>query len=108
MEGWHTGHEWVTTASLVNRVNFAVKQFADDTKPGVRAIIERVQARGTDQTAEQLVDSCLELMGPMDVSAKTREELVAHAAGANGDSESAERVKGLLQLIVSTREYQMA
>ena len=108
VEGWHTGHEWVTTASLVNRVNFAVKQFADETKPGVRSIIERVQARGPGQTPEQLVDGCLELMGPLDVSTSTREELVAHAADANGDGDSAERVKGLLQLIVSTREYQMA
>ena len=108
VEGWHTGHEWVTTASLVNRVNFAVKQFADETKPGVRSIIERVQARGAGLTPEQLVDSCLEIMGPMDVSPRTREQLVAHASDTNGGGESAERVKALLQLIVATREYQMA
>ena len=108
VEGWHTGKEWVTTASLVNRVNFAVQQFADDTKPGVRSIIERVEARGPDLTPEQLVDSCLELMGAMSVSSRTRQELVEHAAHANGDGESAERVMELLQLIVATREYQMA
>ena len=106
MEGWHSGREWVTTASLVNRVNFAVQQFADDTKPGVRAIVERVQARGPGLTPEQLVDSCLELMGAMNVSEITRQELVEHAE--NGDGESAESVMALLQLIVATREYQMA
>ena len=108
VEGWHTGPEWVTTASLVNRVNFAVQQFADATKPGVRSIIERVQARGPGLTPEQIVDSCLELMGPISVSPRTRQELVEHTADASGDGESAERVKELLQLIVATREYQMA
>ena len=108
VEGWHTGPEWVTTASLVNRVNFAVQQFADATKPGVRSIIERVQARGPGLTPGQLVDSCLELMGPMSVSPRTRQELVEHAADASGDGESIDRVKELLQLIVATREYQMA
>ena len=108
VEGWHTGREWVTTASLVNRVNFAVQQFADETKPGVRSIVERVQARGPGLTPEQLVDSCLELMGSMSVSQSTRQELVEHAANANGDGESSERVMELLQLIVATREYQMA
>ena len=108
VEGWHTGREWVTTASLVNRVNFAVQQFADDTKPGVRSIIERVQARGTGLTPEQLVDNCLEVMGSMSVSQGTRQELVEHAARANGDGKSSECVLELLQLIVATREYQMA
>ena len=44
----------------------------------------------------------------MSVSPRARQELVEHAANANGDGESSERVKGLLQLIVSTREYQLA
>ena len=96
----------MTTASLVNRVNFAVQQFADDTKPGVRSIVERVQARGPGLSPEEMVDSCLELMGSMSVSPTTKQELVEHAANANG--ESSERVMELLQLIVATREYQMA
>ena len=108
VEGWHTGLEWVNTASLVNRVNFAVQQFADAAKPGVRSIIQRVQARGPGLAPDQLVDSCLELMGPMSVSPRARQELVEHAADTAGDGESPERVKGLLQLIVSTREYQLA
>ena len=108
VEGWHTGPEWVTTASLVNRVNFAVQQFADAEKPGVRSIIERVRAGGPDLTPNQVVDSCLELMGAMSVSPPTRQELVEHAADANGDAQSEYLVKELLQMIVATREYQMA
>ena len=44
----------------------------------------------------------------MSVSSSTRQELVEHVADASGDGESAERVKDLLQLIVATREYQLA
>ena len=108
VEGWHTGAEWVNTASLVNRVNFAVQQFADDTRPGVRSIIERVQARGPGLTPDQMVDNCLEFMGAMSVSPVTRRELVERATETDDDGESAERVKELLQMIVATREYQMA
>jgi len=116
VEGWHTGAEWVTTASLVNRVNFAVKQFADVDKPGVRSIIEGVKAQGANMTPEQLVDACLDMIGPLSVSETTRQELVEHAAsagelwsGENGDSHrSTDHIKEMLQLIVATREYQMA
>ncbi len=116
VEGWHTGPEWVTTASLVNRVNFAVKQFADGDRPGVRSIVERVEAQGPGMTPEQLVDACLEFIGPLSVSEGTRRELVELAASAgesrsasNGaEGSSAERIIELLQLIVATREYQMA
>ncbi len=116
VEGWHTGAEWVTTASLVNRVNFAVKQFADEDKPGVRSIIEGVKAQGANMTPEQLVDACLDLIGPLSVSERTKQELVEHAAsagelhfGANGEGDSSTaRIKEMLQLIVATREYQLA
>ena len=116
VEGWHTGAEWVTTASLVNRVNFAVKQFADEDKPGVRSIINRIEAQGSSMTPEQLVDACLDMIGPLSVSEMTRRELVEHAAsagelgfGENGDNHpSTDRIKEMLQLIVATREYQMA
>ena len=46
VEGWHTGAEWVNTASLVNRINFAAGQFADVDAPGVRSIIDRIKSLG--------------------------------------------------------------
>ena len=55
-----------------------------------------------------MVDKCLEFMGAMSVSPRTHQELVEHAAAANGDGQSEELVKELLQMIVATREYQMA
>ena len=116
VEGWHTGAEWITTGSLVDRVNFAVKQLSDTSKPGVRSMIERIRASGTNWAPVALVDACLDLMGPLTVSQDSRQELVAHAAaggelrfGSEGeDHASSERIVELLQMIASTREYQLA
>lgn len=114
VEGWHTGSEWINTATLMARVNFASRQFADVDKPGVRAIIERLQAQGPSLSPAQLVDACLDLMGPLTVAERTRQELMAYAT-VEGDLHfrvdavaAAARVRDMLQLIVSMREYQLA
>ena len=116
VEGWHTGVEWITTGSLVDRVNFVVSQFADIDQPGVRSIIDRVVAQGDRISPEGLVSSCLDIIGPLSVSEDTRQELLAHASQggelrseANGENRaSALRVSEMLQLVVSTREFQLA
>jgi uncharacterized protein (DUF1800 family) len=116
VEGWHTGPEWINSATLMSRVNFASQQFADLDKPGVRTLVERVRALGARQSASQVVDACLDLMGPLTVDVRTRQQLVDHVAAAgdvdfgadDGSISAAERVRDLLQLIVATREYQLA
>ena len=116
VEGWHTGKEWINSSALVQRVNFASEQFSDVDNPGVHAIIDRIKGQGPSVSPEQLVESCLDLMGPLTVSENTRGELLAqaNAGGEIGFSpeqeahSAAERIKQMLQLIVSTREYQMA
>ena len=116
VEGWHTGIEWINTGSLVDRVNFAVDQFAKGDKPGVRSIIDRIEALWDGVSPEHLVDTCLDLIGPLTVSESTRRELVAHAMpggdirpGQEADHRSsAERIGDVLKLIVATREYQLA
>jgi uncharacterized protein (DUF1800 family) len=116
VEGWHTGIEWITTASLAERVNFASDQFADLEKPGVSYIFNQLKAMGDTISPEQLVDSCLDLMGPISVSASTREVLMASAEAGGAvrfgtepeDKLAAERVKEVLQLIVSAPEFQLA
>jgi uncharacterized protein (DUF1800 family) len=110
VEGWHTGKEWIDTGILVERINFAADQVADPNKPGVRAIINRLQAAG-ELSPEQFVDSTLDLIGPLPVKPGTRDALVNHASKAGpltfGDANAADqRVTELLQLIVATREFQ--
>ena len=116
VEGWHTGSEWITSGSLVQRVNFATSEFSDAAKPGVRDIIDRIKALGPRLSPEQAADACLDLMGPLSDAPAVRGELIAHASKSGDisfgseaqDQESAERIKGLLQLIVASREFQYA
>jgi len=113
VEGWHTGAEWIDSGSLVRRINFVADRVADLDRPGVQDIVQRVQAQGT-LSPEQLVDSCLDLIGPAEVGNHTREELVFHAQQDgevlwNSETESnksARRVGDMLALIASTREFQ--
>src|SRR5207245_10188594 len=77
-EGWHTGPEWINSCSLMARINFVAGLVGDPSLPGVRAIIDRLKTKGT-LSPEQLVDGCLDLLGPVEVSPETRQELVAQA-----------------------------
>ena len=118
VEGWHEGHEWIDSGGLLERVNFASEQISDPNRSGVRSIINRIEsiADGNPISAQLLVDNCLDLVGPINVSETTRTGLIAHAAkkgdlqfGVSNDSREVEtRIIDILQLIVSTAEYQLA
>ncbi len=115
VESWHTGSEWIDGGALVRRVHFAAKFLGDTTLPGVRAIVDALRARGT-LSPEEFVDACLDLIGPLDVGADTRNELLGQAA-EGGDlsweteeaaSAAEHRVGVMLTLISASREYQFA
>jgi uncharacterized protein (DUF1800 family) len=116
VEGWHTGKEWIDSGALVGRVNFASEQVGNVEQPGVQAIIRRLSAQGKSLSPQALVDGCLDLLGPVEVTRDTRRALVAHArqggvarwGGAQEKEQFARRVAEMLQLIVSTREFQFA
>ena len=108
VEGWHEGAEWVDSGSLVERVNFASQYLGDSGSPGVQAIADRLGAEQRSQIdSEQLVDSCLDLLGPIEVSDETRATLVESSEAYQHD-ELTLRVAETLRMIGSTREYQLA
>jgi hypothetical protein len=115
VEGWHTGKEWINSGSLMARVNFVAEKVGDASLPGVRAIIDRLKSRGT-LSPEQLVDGCLDLLGPVRVGDDTKAELGAQAKqwgqlswDSDSNAQLADRhTTEMLQLIVATREYQFA
>jgi len=115
VEGWPTGKEWINSGSLMARINFVAEQVGNQSLPGVKAIINRLKAKGT-LSPEQLVESCLDLLGPVEVGSDTRQELTEQAKQWgqikwNGDTEAknaAQRATEMMQLIVATREYQFA
>ncbi|HYZ41588.1 MAG TPA: DUF1800 domain-containing protein [Stellaceae bacterium] len=114
VEGWHTGKEWINSGSLMARINFMAERIGDTSLPGVRAIVDRLKQRGS-LSPEQLVDGCLDLLGPMEVSGETKQELLSQArewgqiSWSNGNAQASDqRVAQMLQLVVATREYQFA
>ena len=60
----------------MQRVNFTAELVGDVSRPGIKAILDRLQAQGTQTTAE-VVDRCLDLLGPLDVTAGTRAGLIS-------------------------------
>src|SRR5258708_38511259 len=112
VEGWHVGKEGIDTGILVERINFAAAQVGDVDKPGVRRIIDRLRAMG-ELPPEQLVDACVDLMGPLRISDATRAALLDFAIKggtlrlAPGDRAAEQRVGEMLSLIVATREFQL-
>ncbi len=116
VEGWHTGREWIDSGTLVERVNFVSDQVGNIEQPGVRAIIDRLMARGESISSEGFVDGCLDLMGPVVVSDKTSAALISHVDHAGplehdtkaGREAFARRVGEMLQMIVASAEYQYA
>jgi hypothetical protein len=115
VEGWHTGAEWINSGTLMKRINFAAGILGDVSRPGIRSLINRLKAQG-DLSPEGFVDSCLDLIGPMQVESEVRQNLVDHAReggtlcwGTEQDaSTSSARVGEMLQLIASVREFQYA
>jgi hypothetical protein len=95
------------------RVNFVAEKVGDTSLPGVRAIIDRLKARGS-LSPEQLVDGCLDQIGPVEVGQDTKQELLAQAkewGQVSWDSDSNAQIADrhaaeMLQLIAATREYQ--
>ncbi len=114
VEGWWTGPGWIDGGSLTQRVNFAVDEVGDATAPGIRYIVDRISKDGGSVSPDGLVEQCLELVGSLAVDEETRLSLVAEAEHEGGlrfatdaDRQSSEsRILKMLQLVVSTREYQ--
>jgi uncharacterized protein (DUF1800 family) len=114
VEGWHTGHEWIDSGTLVERINFAANYLGRTDLPGVKAIIDRLMARGERLSPEAFVDGCIDLIGCLNVTQDTRQSLVEHAQRQGElrhgtDAERAEftrRSGEMFQMLAATGEFQ--
>ena len=115
VESWHTGEEWIDGGALARRVNFAAKFLSNTSLPGIKDVVDKLTARGS-LSPEELVDGCLDLIGPLEVNQSTRQELLAEAQrqgelrwGTEEEFSASERRVGImLALIAASREYQFA
>ncbi|MDP6273917.1 MAG: DUF1800 family protein, partial [Dehalococcoidia bacterium] len=114
VEGWHSGIEWINSGTLMKRTNFTAQMISDQSRPGVTKIIDRIKSSGSDP--EDVVDACLDVMGPLEIPDESRTELLDHARGLGvfdweddrPGQGGAAKVTEILQLVVSLREYQFA
>jgi uncharacterized protein (DUF1800 family) len=114
VEGWHTGHEWIDSGTLVERINFAADCLGRTDLPGVQDMINRLMTRGARLSPEAFVDGCMDMLGCLNMSDDTRRELVAHAQrdGELRHSTDAERAAftrrsgEMFQMLAATAEFQ--
>ena len=115
VESWHTGSEWIDGGSLVRRINFAAGLLGNTSLPGVRTMVDSLKARNP-QTPAELVEGCLDVVGPIEVSDITRGELLAQAEETGelrwdteeNAKQSEQKVGLMLALIASSRDFQFA
>ena len=116
VEGWHTGEEWISSGSLVERVNFVTSHLGDHNHPGVKEMIEKLNSTTSkNNDPDSFVDACIDTLGLDKVSEDTRFELVNVARqvinheneGAKVDNIPQETIIQMFKLIGSCREYQL-
>ncbi|MBT6682985.1 MAG: DUF1800 family protein, partial [Chloroflexi bacterium] len=113
VEGWMGGDDWISTGSMVQRINFASDTVGDHNKKGIRQIVDRVAERHPEGNVdpEELLDDLLELAGAIHVESDTLAGIVTYASQQGGidprTEDGAAKIASILQLIVSTREYQL-
>ena len=115
VEGWPFGAGWIDGGTLNERVNFAVDEIDDSHKPGIQIVIDRLESIGRPLPPTEFVGECVRMVRPAPLSKESILGLL-HFAEQGGDldlhntsqRETNEfRVLRMLQLIVSTREYQL-
>jgi hypothetical protein len=114
VEGWHTGHEWIDSGTLVERINFAADYLGRTDLPGVQDMIARLMAGGERLSPEAFVDGCMDMLGCLNISDDTRRELVAHAQrdgelrhGTDTERAAFTRRSGeMFQMLAATAEFQ--
>ncbi len=114
VEGWHTGHEWIDSGTLVERINFAADHLGRTDLPGVQSMIDHLMAHSETLSPEQFVDQCVDVVGCLNLADETRGELAAHAQregelrhGTDAERQVFTRRSGeMFQMLASTSEYQ--
>jgi uncharacterized protein (DUF1800 family) len=109
--------EWLSSASLLERVNFAVSLVGGKIN-GTRADVSRFAPPGTTNDQNRIVDQLLASIVHSDVSPETRENLRkvmgeprAKATPAKFDNSAPQKnnetIAGLVALILGSREFQV-
>jgi uncharacterized protein (DUF1800 family) len=118
VKGWDGGMDWISTTTLLARVNFA--NSITSARPGGNAAkgfgagidMPALTASLTATTAGELVDQLAARLGPVPINAGSRAEMAAYVGATGGLStltpaQLDTKIRGLIHLIVGTAEYQV-
>ena len=113
VEGWHTGQEWITSGSVLDRVNFSSARLTDLSSPGIRDILNRIGNRcGTNAKPEYVIQNFLELMGIIEISDATFDLLmeVCDAKDSTVDTTAVSfdvTASNILRVIGASKEFHL-
>ena len=121
VEGWHTGEEWITSGSLVDRINFASKHLGDSGNDGVQLMVDRVIEKSNIGITDlyDLIDICSKEIGLSEVSAETKDAIMdsvdINDYGPFGDTwfdniseqQRQHMILDVIKLTSASKEYQL-
>lgn len=112
VEGWHIGREWIDSAFLIERVNFAAERLSDLSAPGVQKLVDRLKKHGLSLTSEELLDAALYELGCVEMRDNIRadivEELGKSAIFDTTSPEFPEQATSVFRFISSSPDFQLA
>ena len=118
VEGWHAGQEWITSGSLVERVNFASTHLANVTSPRINELIGKVsESCGDSATVIDVVAATLAILGIYGVSKETidfihqtcgGETKVIDTSDISQSSEFPSTMSDILRIIGSSKEFHLS
>ena len=96
VEGWHTGVDWINSGSLLRRINFVADRLGNQELTGVQELLNGISSR-RNLDATQLVDECLDSLGPITLNPETRSELISHVGNLDklSTDASSDEIKSL-------------
>ena len=104
VKGWDGGEAWINTSTLLARVSFADQMSRSRYLLGGDPPRLTAYLRQNNLTPAAFVDLLAERLGPLPLSAATRQTLVAYV---NGPGLLEDRLRGVLPLLMATPEYQV-
>jgi uncharacterized protein (DUF1800 family) len=109
--GWDWGLGWINTATLLTRYNVASALASVRKTRGAAFDPARLLPKGGLQSAEEVVDHFLHILGPLPVASLTRQALIDYLNGDGPFELNArtidKQIRGLIHLILTLPEYQL-
>lgn len=101
VKGWEGGRLWISSSSLLQRANFATELTTTDH---FGTLSQRV-CRVADGTSQDVVDTLERWLLTNSADDRLRQELLTFHRTADGTTE--QKLRGLIQLILTLPEYQL-